>query len=226
MKTQQKTRGQRRTEWHIFRRRGATYSSRWGVTSRPVRFARRGEVVVDAAIVDPDATADQRAALDAPLTARRKAHSDSLAPVSAAMAAFLLAMIALPGLGRAMPDDMNTNWWICLAAAALVLPSALAWFILVRHYRRAAVIPDDLHKLVRTGTGPEGENSADDVVLYALALGELENTPGTTDDEVDAAWREAWEKLSHATEHSEAERQAETEWASTPVAGPGDVAKP
>lgn len=203
------THGQRRTQWNEFTRRGTPYLSRWGGIGQRRRLldpTRSRPFWVEAAVIDPALTAQERARVDAAQAVHRNAQ-DSLALWT--LSTFCLSVLALAGLSRVLPDDIGSTWLIALGLTVLVAPAALVWVSLGRRYRRAARIPSDLQEHVLANTDAD-VHDGDAVIAAALQLGNLENTSGTTDDEVNAVWGATWRALASA-------RQEDRDWAAAPT---------
>lgn len=174
-------------------RQTKTEMFRWGAIAHPGMKSWAdiyyGRLV--AAVVDPDLTSEERAELEKPLKALHPAYASLSSPVTAACAAFLLAILAVAAIGPVFPGD-----WRVYFAGVIVAP-VLAWHVDRWRLRRAATIPEKFHGRVLTGAAKRVDDAVRmDVLRAAGSLSTLEHTPGTRDSDVDAEWRALWEELT------------------------------
>lgn len=233
--TKQATHADRRREWHNLDRSGnARYSSRWGECTSGMTVGELRFSTPEAVLVDPGLTRAERDELEEALKQRHRSRPYSETSMTVACAAFLLTLMAFV----AIPPRLISGAWWAMPLIALVVPliAALATQVWLRN--RNPMLDKFRGRLLTGHENVDGPYRVDkaDVLAVAESLGDLENTPGTTNAQVDDQWRKAWAALTSVTQEDEEKRaeeekkaeearkkaekareQAEKEWAAAPV---------
>lgn len=228
-----KTRGERRREWRHASTTGMRYSSRWGEYTAGLAIQDLRVFPREAVLVDPGLTRSERDELEEVLKLHHQSRPGSGASLTVLCVTFLLTlMLVASPLARFFPDAWSTG----LPVVAVLLFPVIATLAIGLWFRRKGAIPEKFRGRLLTGheslDGPYRVDKAD-VLAVAEFLGDLENTPGTTNAQVDDQWRKAWDARTSATKEdeekraeeaknaeakrAEEEKKAEEEWAAAPV---------